>query len=269
MPGVLPEGHDLRLPPLLGIDAVPLLEVAPELQGRLADAAHQGHVLVAALLDGQFEPRVPVGPAGAAAEGVDIVLGRDGADWGELGHVFGVDAGAVAVGQVAVAHPDGADRGGEVEVEVDPGEQIEPLGGRNVGHHGPAGAHAHAQVGGSHGDELGLALHRAPGDGPAHRLLVQEQAGLAGHDRLDERLVVVVGHDGEGAAVGGDEVGAAGRGGGGRRRGLDGAGLAERRRAMVGSVPGLCVVAQEAAQHGLLSPGGVGQGLLPRTQLLG
>ena len=48
-----------------------------------------------------------------------------------------------------------------------------------------------------------------------------------------------------------------------------GAGLAERRRAVVGSVAGLGEVAQDAAQHGLLGPGGVGQGFVPRAQLFG
>ncbi len=50
---------------------------------------------------------------------------------------------------------------------------------------------------------------------------------------------------------------------------LVGAGLEERRRAMFGPVAGPRVVAEHAAQHRVLRPGGVVQGLLPRPQLFG
>ena len=86
--------------------------------------------------------------------------------------------------------------------------------------------------------------------------------------RLDERLVVVVGHDREGAAVGGDELRSpalrARRGACGRGR----AGLRQVRGLVVRAVRGLGEVGQEAPEHRMLGAGRVGQRFVPGAQLL-
>ena len=169
----------------------------------------------------------------------------------DLRHVLGVDARAVAVLDLPVAHLDGADHRGEVEVQVDPGEEVEALGGRHVGHHGPAGADAHLEVGGGHGDELGLVGRGAAGDGPADGLLAEERPVSPGQHRGDERLVVLVGHDGEGAPVGVDEGASRASRPSGRRRPRAGAPAASATAAAPWSdaVAGAGVVRQEAREH--------------------
>jgi hypothetical protein len=54
------QSHDLRLPQVLGIDLVGSVQVAGELDGSRADAAHQCHVLILALSIGQLEARLPL-----------------------------------------------------------------------------------------------------------------------------------------------------------------------------------------------------------------
>jgi hypothetical protein len=121
---------------------------------------------------------------------------------------LGVDAGAIAVLDLLAVRLDRAQHGGEVEVQVDPGEQVEALGGGDVRHHGASGADPQLDVGQGHGHELRLVGGGAAGDGPTQGLLAEQRRGLAREHSVYERLVFGVSHNGEVAAIGLDQRGA-------------------------------------------------------------
>ena len=106
--------------------------------------------------------------------------------------MLGVDAGAIAVFHLSFPHSHRPHDRGKIQIQVDPLEEIIAAAACHVIHHRSPGADAHAQIGRRHRDELGLALGRATGDGPTHRLFGEEQAHLAGHHPLDERLDILI-----------------------------------------------------------------------------
>ena len=66
MPAVLPKGHNLSIPKILGIAAVLATQISGELNGGLANTTNQGDFFVAAYFQGKLKTIVP-GSHGLAA----------------------------------------------------------------------------------------------------------------------------------------------------------------------------------------------------------